>query len=142
MTESCPKCSAPKTGESCPKCGLVFAKFDEAVLMEGVPDEILNLWKAVEDEWEERSRHAVFVERALDAGAGGFAAACYRRHEGCSQADERIEQINKRLEQMLGTEVSRPRDRARSRLVGAVVLVALLLGITMLFLFLYSPGAK
>ncbi len=142
MTESCPKCSVPKTGESCPKCGLVFAKFNEAVLMEGVPEEISNLWKSVEDDWEERSRHAVFVERALDAGAGGFAATCYRRHDGDPQAEERLKQIDKRLEQMLGTVASQPRNLERSRLIGAVVLIVLLLCITILFLFLYSPGGN
>ncbi|MCP4679909.1 MAG: hypothetical protein GY854_31340 [Deltaproteobacteria bacterium] len=142
MTESCPKCAAPKTGESCPKCGLVFTKFKEAILTEGVPEEISNLWKAVEDEWEERSRHAVFVERALAAGAGGYAAACYRRHEGDPEAEERLDQIDKRLEQMLGTVASQPRDRSRSRLVGAVALIVLLLGVTMLFLLLYSPMAE
>ena len=142
MTESCPKCSASKTGESCPKCGLVFAKFNEASLLESVPREIENLWDAVEDEWEERSRHAVFVERALDSGAGGYAATCYRRHKGDPQAEERLEQINRRLEQMLGAVASEPRDLTRSRLIGVVVLIILLLGIMMLFLLLYSPRAQ
>ncbi|MCP4601827.1 MAG: hypothetical protein GY847_15150 [Proteobacteria bacterium] len=138
MDNHCPKCSTEKTGESCPKCGLVFDKFDWAVLEEGVPEDIKFLWKEVEKNWDDKSRHAVFVEQALSKGIGGYAAACYRRHGDNPRAEEYLELINKRLEQMLSSVASTPKPRTHGRIIGALLLVTILVGLTIFFLLFYS----
>ncbi len=137
MAESCPKCGAPKSGESCPACGLAFAKFDQSVFNEGVPSEIIELWKHVEDGWDEKSRHALFIERALAADALGYAASCYRRHGEDPHAKECLEQITKRLEQMLTAAATPPGSKRRNRLIGLIILLVTLAAL-LLFFFKYS----
>ncbi len=137
MAESCPKCGAPKGGNSCPACGLVFAKFDESLFEEGVSDELVGLWKHVEDDWDEKARHALFIERALAADALGYAASCYRRHGEDPRAQEYLAQITKRLEQLLTTAATPPGSKSRNRLIGLLLLL-LTLAALLLFFFKYS----
>lgn len=139
--DHCPKCNTAKSGESCPKCGLVFAKFSEQVLLEGVSEELKLLWKAVEERWDEKSSHAIFMERALASNAGGYAAACYRSKINDPVAEEHLELITKRLEQMLYAGASRSGTiRSRGRLIGGVLLVFVLLGLIFLFLYFSQPA--
>ena len=80
MDDLCPKCGVSKSGgEACPRCGLVFARFDEAALAVDVPPGIEALFAHAEADWGDRARHALFVEKALAAGAAGYAASRYRR---------------------------------------------------------------
>ena len=135
MSETCPKCDAPNTGASCSKCGLVFAKFDPAVLEEGATDEIRALWAEVEADWTDESKHAVFVERALIAGAGPFATSCYRRKGTDPVAQKNLGQIANRLEQMLlASPRAKPRNLNRARLVGVFLITAVIVGLTILFI--------
>lgn len=119
----------------------MFEKFDESVLEEGVPEEVKALWSDVEQRWDETSAHAVFVERALAAGAGGYAAACYRRHEDKPLAQTQLAHISTRLEQMLyaGASTAKP-DRKRARLIGVIALMAVLSILALLFWMSTQPG--
>jgi hypothetical protein len=142
MDDRCPKCDAVKVGESCPKCGLVFAKFDAAVLDEGAPREIKSLWERTLDNWENESLHAIFIEKALNAGAGGYAAFCYRRRgEEDRIAKEQLEKIAKRLEQMMSVKSSASTGRRPpGRFIGILILLFVLLALAFFLLMFYSPG--
>jgi hypothetical protein len=135
MQDSCPKCNTIKTGESCPKCGLVFAKFDQAVFLEGVPDELVALWKEVENDWQEKKLHAVFVERCMVLGEAGYAAARYRSRGGDAIAEAYLETINTRLAQMLNAVSTPPPKRATSRLLAVLILFIVLAGVSLLLYF-------
>ena len=139
MTETCPKCATPKSGDSCPKCGLVFALFDESRLDADVPGAIVELWTHAEHGWDDRARHALFVERALAAGAGGYAAACYRRKGDDPIAREQLELITSRLEQLLlasGTSPEAARSSPSRKLALLVVFVLMFaLGALLVYLF-------
>ena len=139
MSETCPKCAEPKTGDSCPKCGLVFDRFDESRLDAEIPPAIKQLWEHVEQEWDDRARHALFVERALDAGAGGYAAACYRRRGADPIATEQLARITGRLEQLLLATGTSPEEAqtapSRKLLLLVVFLLMFALGALLVFLF-------
>jgi hypothetical protein len=111
----------------------VFAKFDESRLDTAVPEEIRTLWKHVEDDWDNQARHALFVEQALAAGHGGYAAGCYRRRGDDPKAVEQLERIIKRLEQLLAATAQPPEERKSS---SGRKLVFLLL-----FLLMFALGA-
>ena len=91
MQDRCPKCGAEKCGEACVRCGLVFEKFDPAVLEEGVAPELIALWQSVEADWDNSAVHAFFVESALAQGQAAYAAQCYRRASGRPKAEEYTE---------------------------------------------------
>ncbi len=134
MSDACPKCGASKSGASCPKCGLIFEKFSPAVLEAGARDEIRALWNAVEADWDDASKHAVFVERALIDGAGAYAVSCYRTKGDDPVAVKYRGRISRRLEQMLlETPKTEPRDRGKARLLGVVLMAIILTGLTLLF---------
>jgi hypothetical protein len=103
MEASCPKCGAPNEGaDSCPRCGVVFARFDAAVLDSDVPEELKALWAHAEAGWSERARHALFTERAIAGGHAAFAASRYRaRGSDDPIAAEQLGRITLRLEQAL-----------------------------------------
>jgi hypothetical protein len=102
MEDLCPKCGAPKGGESCARCGVVFAKFDPDALALDVSPDIAALFAHAEADWSDRARHALFTERALAAGAAGYAAARYRRRGPDDPvAAEQLARIASRLEQAL-----------------------------------------
>jgi len=124
--DRCPKCGEERRGESCPKCGLVFERFDAAALEAGVPEEIRGLWSHVEEGWDDPARHALFLERAIAAGAGGYAAGMYRRRGDDAVAAEQIERLTARLQQMLA-EASAPAAEKSGRLGHAVAMLLLLL---------------
>lgn len=135
MSEHCPKCHTPRSGDSCPKCGVVFAKFDPALLEQGVNEEIRRLWDEVEADWEDRARHAVFVERSLIAGAAGWAAGRYRRRGADDPlARDQLARIAARSEQLLLLSAS-PRPRIRWSRMGLVI--AFLLAAAVGFLATY-----
>lgn len=142
MDDRCPKCSSEKVGDSCPKCGLVFAKFAPSVLDEGVPEEIKSLWKAAKEDWENLELHAVFVEKALIAGEGGYAAACYRRLSADDEiAKGQLEKITSRLDQMMSQATS-PQigQKGRGRLVGIMALLFVLIVLALVFALFLAPG--
>ena len=139
--DRCPKCNTTKSAESCPKCGLVFAKFNAEAMLEGVPEEVKLLWKAVEENWDKQSCHAVFMERALAAKAGGYAAACYRTRSDDPIARENLESISKRLEQMLLAGASqRKSNRYLGRFVGVILLLVILLCLAYFFMKFSVPS--
>ncbi len=121
--ERCPKCGFSVTGESCPRCGLVFAKFDPAVLEEDVPRALEQQWADLETNWSDRSAHGLFVQRALEARALGYAARCYRQRGEDQLAQEQIERIGKQMEAMLASTLT---PSGRSRKSGRLALVTLL----------------
>jgi hypothetical protein len=141
MKDKCPKCGAPKEADSCPRCGLVFAKFNPAVLDEGVPEYIRKLWYQVEEGWDNNSRHAIFVEQALAKGAGAFATRCYKSHPDDPKAKEQIEHITDRLEQMLmltATEKNAYQKNGKKLLL-ALFIVMVCATIALLYVLLKSP---
>ncbi len=139
MQETCPKCNAEKQGEACTRCGLVFSKFKKEVLDEGIPEELIKLWSEVDENWHEKSRHAIFTERAMALNASGYAAACYRRRGNDPRAKAYIEQLNERLEQMLlvGASPSR-KKQTRGRWAVSLFLVILFAGVALIYLFYSS----
>jgi hypothetical protein len=135
MQDSCPKCNTIKNGESCPRCGLVFAKFDETVFDEGVPDELVALWQEVDGNWGERKLHAIFVERCLGMGEAGYAAARYRSRGDDAVAEEYLETIRSRLAQMLSAVSTPPPKRSASRLFTVLILLIVLTGMSLLLYY-------
>ena len=134
MRDACPKCGTKKSGDACPKCGLVFAKFNKSVLDQDVPEPIEKLWRSVESVWEDKARHAIFVERALLAGSLGFAARCYRLRENDPMAKAQLKTIEKRLQQvMLSSQTERSGCTPRRRL--SLGLLLLFFGIIFTILF-------
>ncbi|MFO8071931.1 MAG: hypothetical protein R6V85_08650 [Polyangia bacterium] len=134
----CPKCGEPRRGESCPKCGLVFARYDPELIDREVPRRIRELWSHVEQAWDDRSRHALFVEQALAAGQGGYAASCYRRKGDDPRAREQLELITSRLEEMLAVTAAPQEERPGARGHKVLWLLALLLAAAMLGLVLFA----
>jgi hypothetical protein len=133
VDDGCPKCGEPRQGDSCPKCGLVFAKFDQAKLDAAVPGDIKQLWAHVEQDWDDDARHALFVERALAAGQGGYAAGCYRRKGDDPKARDQLARITSRLEQLLGATAKPPEETRGS--AGRKIFLAIL------FLLMFAIGA-
>lgn len=142
MDDRCPKCNAPKVGEACPRCGLIFAKFDASALEEGASPEIKALWESVGADWENDALHAIFIEKALNAGAGGYAAYCYRRRgDDDPKAKEQLAKISKRLEQiMVMTSTPTAKQAPTGRLLGILILVIVFVGLAFFLLMFYSPG--
>jgi len=137
MEESCPKCGWPRSGEACPRCGVVFDRFDEKVLEEGVSPEVLKLWEHVEEDWDDRGRHALFVEQAILLGALGYAAGCYRKKGDDPVARDQLERISSRLEQSLNaTADSREAAPSSRRLTTAIAVILLLALAGLVFWFL------
>jgi hypothetical protein len=137
MQECCPKCNTVKSGPSCPVCGLVFARFEEGVFEEGVAPEIVDLWKAVEADWEDRAVHAIFVENALARGEAGYAAACYRWRGDDPVAEAYLELLGGRLVDIMNaTGSTRIKRRQLWMVVAAVVVFLLVAGFTALLLLL------
>ena len=132
MKEACPKCGTPKRGDACPKCGLVFSKFDPKVLGQKVPETLKKMWQTVEEDWDDRARHALFVERALAAGSPGFAARCYREREEDATAKEQLKRIEERLQQVMVASQTKREGRLSGR---KLALGILLLFITIIFLY-------
>ena len=132
MLDRCPKCNTIKKGESCPACGLVFAKFDAVVFEEGVPTELVALWKEVEGNWRERKLHAIFIERCLGMGEAGYAAARYRSRGDDMVAEEYLETISSRLTQMMSAVSSPPPKKAAGRLITILILLIVLVGLALL----------
>ena len=132
MDDLCPKCGVSKSGgEACPRCGLVFARFDEAALAVDVPPGIEALFAHAEADWGDRARHALFVEKALAAGAAGYAASRYRRRGPDDEiAREQLARIAQRLEQELATTArgSRREPPAHRPSVPYLLLLILFLG--------------
>lgn len=133
MDDRCPKCGEPKRGDSCPKCGLVFARFDQNRLDAAVPAEIKQLWDHVEQDWSDDARHALFLERAIAAGHGGYAAGCYRRKGDDPKAREQLARITSRLEQLLSA-TAQPPEVARGSSGRKLFLL-------ILFLLMFAVGA-
>jgi hypothetical protein len=121
MDGTCPKCATPRDGESCPRCGLVFERFDPAVLEEGVPEALKSLWLRVEEAWDDRARHALFVEQALALGCAGYAASRYRLRGDDPVAREQVERLMTRLDAILAA--SAPRRRKPGGLRTMIVLL-------------------
>ena len=141
MDDRCPKCGEPKTGDSCPKCGLVFAKFDQDKLDGAVPDDIKTLWNHVEQDWSDDARHALFVERAIAAGHGGYAAGCYRRKGDDPKAREQLTRITSRLEQLLSATAESP-DAAKgspSRKIFLAILFLLMFAVGAALVLVFKP---
>jgi hypothetical protein len=127
MGKSCPKCGTPKDGDACPRCGLVFAKFNPELLDQDVPEAIEALWRNVQERWDDRARHALFVERALAAGSLGYAARCYRAQGDDAVAEAQLRRIEERLQQvMAASQTGRPR-RTSGRGVTLAILFLFLL---------------
>jgi len=131
MEASCPKCGSPRRdADSCPRCGVVFARFDAAALDADVPEELKALWAHVEAGWDERARHALFVEQAIAAGEAAFAASRYRaRGADDPIAAEQLGRITSRLEQVLAQSAlsGGPRRDEASGKRTAIYLLAVLL---------------
>ncbi|HUT78076.1 MAG TPA: hypothetical protein VM285_10340, partial [Polyangia bacterium] len=125
-------------GESCPKCGLVFALFDPSRLDADVPAALRQLWTHVEAGWEDQARHALFVEQALAAGHGGFAAARYRQKSDDPVARQQLERITSRLEQLLATAATPPDERPEAKGRKVIWLLVLLLAAAFAALILAS----
>ena len=134
MQDTCPKCNTVKTGESCPVCGVVFAKFDASIVDAGVPGALVTLWREVEENWQEKKLHAVFVERCLTMGEAGYAAARYRSRAGDAIAEEYLEILRTRLTQMLGAMSTPPRRRSTGRLLTVLILLVVIIGLCLLLL--------
>ena len=144
MRAKCPKCGAERVGESCPRCGLVFARFDPGVLDEHTPEPLKDLWRYVSDHWEDAAAHDHFIEQALAASRGDYAARCYRQRAGDPTADERLEKIREQLDKVavglaaiMAGNKSEVRPRERTPLATVLVLLAFLLalaGLSMIFL--------
>ena len=142
MDGSCPKCNSEKVGDSCSKCGLVFAKFDASILDEGVPDEVKALWNSVEEDWENEALHAVFIEKSLIAGAGGFVASSYRRRgDDDGIAVEQLKKITKRLETMM-SEAASPRTatKGNTRVLGTIAFLVVLMVLALILVLFFRPG--
>jgi uncharacterized Zn finger protein (UPF0148 family) len=131
MEDSCPKCGAPRTGaDSCPRCGVVFARFDATALDAEVPEDLKALWAHAEAAWDERSRHALFTERAIAAGHAAFAASRYRSRGADDQVSaEQLERITSRLEQAMAQTSLADAERGdhRPRRIAAVSLLAIII---------------
>lgn len=141
MEDSCPKCGEPQQGDSCPKCGLVFAKFDQSKLDAVVPDDIRALWEHVEQDWSDEARHALFLERAIAAGHGGYAAGCYRRKGDDPKAAEQLARITSRLEQLLSATAEPPEEArgSSSRKIFLAILFILMFAIGAALVLLFKP---
>jgi hypothetical protein len=111
----------------------VYEKFDQGKLDAAVPDDIKSLWEHVEQDWEDEARHALFLERALASGQGGYAAGCYRRKGDDPKAREQLERITSRLEQLLSA-TSKPPETAQGS-SGRKLFLAIL------FLLMFAIGA-
>jgi rubredoxin len=140
MSQNCPKCGIQKNAESCPRCGLVFTKYSPEAIEEEVSSEVRQLWQQVEDDWENSERHAVFMERAILAQAGGYAAACYRRRGDDPVALAQLEKISGRLAQILQFSATQPQKKSHGRLIGFLVLCFFLILIGMFALSEMSVG--
>jgi hypothetical protein len=119
----------------------VFAKFDRDKLDAAVPDEIKQLWDHVEQNWGDEARHALFLERALAAGQGGYAAGCYRRRGDDPKAAEQLARITSRLEQMLSA-TAKPAEEVRgspSRKIFLAILFLLMFAIGAVLVLLFKP---
>ncbi|MDD5305936.1 MAG: hypothetical protein PHU25_01320 [Deltaproteobacteria bacterium] len=138
MDAACPKCGTQRDRESCPRCGLVFEKFDPTVLEEGVPDALKALWLRVEEAWDDRARHALFVEQALAQGCAGYAAFRYRLRGEDPMAKEQLERLVRRFDEILAASAP-PRGRSVSRRTFVLLLVAsaVVMG-AMLFIMTYA----
>ena len=138
---TCPKCGAGAGGAACPKCGLVFAKFDASVLDESSPADLIELWDDLACNWDERGRHAFFLERPLMLGQTGFAAQRYRTKGEDGAAAEQLARLQKRLEQDFKVH-RKPRRPSTGvmRLISWTVIV-LALAAAMYFLFRLKSGA-
>jgi hypothetical protein len=119
----------------------VFAKFDESRLDVDVPDDLKTLWDHLEQDWDDQARHALFLERALAAGHGGFAASRYRRKGADPKAIEQLERIASRLDQLLAATAKTPDDAksSSSRKIFFAILFLLMFALGALIVMLFRP---
>ncbi len=136
--ETCPKCGHPRDGESCPKCGVVFERFDESVIEEGVGAEVLKLWSHVEEDWDDRARHALFVEQAILFNSVGYAAACYRRKGDNPMALEQLERLSTRLEQSLTASATEGDPKPAGRGMTIAIIIFVLIAAAGLAMYIFS----
>jgi hypothetical protein len=80
----CPKCGKKRTAEaeSCARCGLVFALWQPEtgaapVSLDGNGE---ALWRAIQDNWSDSSRHEEFLKHCLQTGTLAAAGRLYREH--------------------------------------------------------------
>jgi hypothetical protein len=74
----CPKCGhSQKDPYACHRCGLVFGKFDQSKLPPD-PREAAALWKELQAEFANESRHEAFLDACQKANRLDYAARQYR----------------------------------------------------------------
>lgn len=127
MLEQCPKCGTQKTGESCPTCGLNFAKFDPAIMEGTAPEPLIELWGHTMKNWNDRSRHALFVETAIAIDGAGYAASCYRQRSDDPIAKDQLQRIqNRLLQSMTAQKDNRRVHKSKKGLILLFTCIALL----------------
>lgn len=139
MEERCPKCGARRTLDACAKCGLVYAKFSGINELAEAPPELKQLWRQVEERWDDRAMHALFVQQAVALRRVDYAAAQYRGKSDDAVALSNLAQLSFQLEQQLLHSASPRRDVRRRRIIGLMILALLLAFFTLLAL-IYSPA--
>jgi hypothetical protein len=116
---------------------LIFARFDEGVLEEAVPEEVKHLWRHVEGKWDDQARHALFLERAWATDSLGYAASRYHRRPEDPLAQEQLGRLNERLEQTLTAMAADPDSRSglsRRAVITLIILLVAVIGVTYLLL--------
>ncbi|MDJ0763027.1 MAG: hypothetical protein QNJ97_08580 [Myxococcota bacterium] len=97
--------------------------------------ELKQHWAQVRENWTDQSAHAAFVEAALASGACGFAARCYSSYGTDKIARANLDRIAARLMIMLENSAARTSGhRSRRLIIGILVLVLVLVGLTVFFL--------
>jgi hypothetical protein len=78
----CPKCGHKRDGDvpACPRCGLQFARWNPSLAdpRTQLTPAGLELWRKVEADWPEVSRHEEFAKHCLQANLLPAAGRCYR----------------------------------------------------------------
>lgn len=79
---SCPKCGRKREPQmaACPRCGLRFSlwRAEQASLQNRMDARAQELWKSVQVDWQNQSRHDEFAKYCLQANILPAAGRCYR----------------------------------------------------------------
>ncbi len=90
-SEACPKCGHRRSpdGTSCVRCGLVFAlwKPESAARPVELDGEGQDLWRKVEEQWDDSTRHDAFVKHCLQRSLLPAAGRLYRARLDKSPGD-------------------------------------------------------
>lgn len=147
---SCPKCGRKREPQmpACPRCGLRFSlwRADQASLQNRMDARAQELWKGVQADWQNQSRHEEFAKYCLQANILPAAGRCYRDRLDTNPGDAmatkmQAEILSKATLGLVVQQQKRPAEPiTRSKWFWVIVVTSMALAI--LGAFIWGPTAS